>query len=55
MVASHLCPSCGARSRNPLAKHIKREYGEDALKKALVDDKQLSQPACLDASFGRWS
>jgi len=37
-----------------LAKHIKREHGEDALKKALVDDKQLSRPAYLDASFRRW-
>lgn len=48
-----LCPICGSALPAPLAEHIKEAHGEDALKRAVLEDKQggVSDPH-IGAKYG---
>jgi hypothetical protein len=49
----HTCPVCAANIAAPLAEHIKQAHGEDALKRAVLADKQrgMSDPH-IGAKYG---
>ncbi len=49
----HTCPVCAADIAAPLAEHIKQAHGEDALKRAVLADKQrgMSDPH-IGAKYG---